>query len=244
MLVTSTLVSIIIQVLTGGIDIWGLTIPVQNNFNIYRDLLKIELGVQTVELIFYIWLITKLHALKNITIYRYMDWFITTPTMLFTLIVYLYHRGQNLSLTDFIRTNKRNIIIITGLNALMLVFGLLGELGILSVNVSVTLGFIPFAYYFWFIYKEYIMSLPEDDSMPVQTVNGIKPNANARKIISKTTKTYVFLYFVIFWALYGICAYLPYVQKNTGYTILDLFAKNGFGILLVYFIWQLRSQKN
>jgi bacteriorhodopsin len=238
MLVTSTLVSIIIQVLTGGIDIFGLTIPVQNNFNIYRDLLKIELGVQTVELIFYIWLITKLHALKNITIYRYVDWFITTPTMLFTLIVYLYHRGQNLSLTDFIRTNKRNIIIITCLNALMLVFGLLGELGIVSVNVSVTLGFIPFAYYFWFIYKEYIMPLPEDD------VDSHAKNIIASKILSKTTKTYVFLYFVVFWALYGICAYLPYVHKNTGYTILDLFAKNGFGILLVYFIWQLRSQKN
>ena len=238
MLVTSTLVSIIIQLLTGGIDIWGLTIPVQNNFNIYRDLLKIELGVQTVELIFYIWLITKLHALKNITIYRYMDWFITTPTMLFTLIVYLYHRGQELSLTDFIRTNKRNIFIITGLNALMLVFGLLGELGILSVNVSVTLGFIPFAYYFWFIYKEYIMPLPEDD------VDSHAKNITASKILSKTTKTYVFLYFVVFWALYGICAYLPYVHKNTGYTILDLFAKNGFGILLVYFIWQLRTQKN
>jgi len=163
MIVTSTIISIIIQILTGGIDVWGLTIPVHNNFNIYRDLLKIELGVQTVELIFYIWLVTKLHALKNITIYRYLDWFITTPTMLFTLIVYLYHQGQRLSLTDFIRTNKRNIIIITGLNALMLVFGLLGELGILSVNVSVTLGFIPFAYYFWFIYKKYIMPLPEDD---------------------------------------------------------------------------------
>ena len=153
MIVTSTIISIIIQILTGGIDVWGLTIPVQNNFNIYRDLLKIELGVQTVELIFYIWLVTKLHALKNITIYRYVDWFITTPTMLFTLIIYLYHQGQNLSLTDFINTNKRNIIIIIGLNALMLVFGLLGELGILSVNVSVTLGFIPFAYYFWFIYN-------------------------------------------------------------------------------------------
>lgn len=238
MIVTSTIISIIIQLLTGGIDIWGLTIPVQNNFNIYRDLLKIELGVQTVELIFYIWLVTKLHALKNITIYRYLDWFVTTPTMLFTLIVYLYHQGQNLSLTDFIKTNKRNIIIITGLNALMLLFGLLGELGILSVNVSVTLGFIPFAYYFWFIYKEYIMPLPEDEKQP----NGINFKNTARKILSKTTKTYVFLYFLAFWSLYGICAYLSYSQKNTGYNILDLFAKNGFGILLVYFIWQLRTQ--
>lgn len=231
MLVTSTIISIIIQLITGGIDIWGLTIPILDNFSIYRDLLKIELGVQTIELIFYIWLINKMHALKNITIYRYVDWFITTPTMLFTLIVYLYHQGNKLSLTEFINTNKRNIITIIGLNALMLVFGLLGELGILSVNVSVTLGFIPFAYYFWFIYKEYIMPLPESTDMNTD---------NSNKIISKTTKKYVFMYFLIFWSLYGICAYLPYSQKNTGYNILDLFAKNGFGIVLVYFIWQLR----
>jgi hypothetical protein len=70
MLVTSTIISIIIQILTAGIDVWGLTIPLPDNYSIYHDLLKIELGVQTVELIFYIWLATKIKSLSNITIYR------------------------------------------------------------------------------------------------------------------------------------------------------------------------------
>ena len=222
MLVISTIISIIIQIITAGIDVWGLTIPLPENYKVYHDLLKIELGVQTVELIFYIWLVTKIKSLSNITIYRYVDWFITTPTMLFTLIVFLQHNGEKLTLTDFIKNHKHNIIIILGLNVLMLVFGLLVELGILGVTTSVTLGFIPFAYYFWYIYKEYVV-LPQ-------------PTASTT-IISRKTKNLLFFYFLIFWSLYGICAYFPYKQKNTGYNILDLFAKNGFGIVIVYLIW-------
>jgi len=228
MLVTSTIISIIIQILTAGIDVWGLTIPLPDNYSIYHDLLKIELGVQTVELIFYIWLATKIKSLSNITIYRYVDWFITTPTMLFTLIVFLHHNGEKLTLTEFIKNHKDNIIIIIGLNVLMLVFGLLGELGILGITTSVTLGFIPFAYYFWYIYKKYVV--PDTQSQ--------NPG-----IISRTTKNIMFIYFLIFWSLYGICAYFPYEKKNTGYNILDLFAKNGFGIVIVYLIWYINKKK-
>lgn len=226
MLVTSTIISIIIQLITGIIDIWGLTIPITENYLIYRDLLKIELGVQFIELLFYIWLVVKIESLSNITIYRYVDWFITTPTMLFTLIVFLYHKGNKLTITDFITSNKTNIIIIAVLNALMLLFGLLGELGILSITTSVTLGFVPFAYYFWYIYKTYILSAE----------NGVE-----NSVISLNTKKYIFYYFLIFWSIYGICAYLPYNLKNIGYTILDLFAKNVFGIVIVYFIWYINK---
>lgn len=226
MLVISTIISIIIQLITGIIDIWGLTIPITENYLIYRDLLKIELGVQFIELLFYIWLVVKIESLSNITIYRYVDWFITTPTMLFTLIVFLYHKGNKLTITDFITSNKTNIIIIAVLNALMLLFGLLGELGILSITTSVTLGFVPFAYYFWYIYKTYILSAE----------NGVE-----NSVISLNTKKYIFYYFLIFWSIYGICAYLPYNLKNIGYNILDLFAKNVFGILIVYFIWYINK---
>jgi bacteriorhodopsin len=230
MLVTSTIISIVIQLLTGVIDIWGLSLPVTDNYLIYRDLLKIELGVQVIELLFYIWLVVKIESLSNITIYRYVDWFITTPTMLFTLIVFLYHKGNKLTISDFVTSNKTNIIIIVVLNALMLIFGLLGELGILSVTTSVTLGFVPFAYYFWYIYKTYIFTAE----------NGIE-NGVGNSRISLKIKKYIFYYFLIFWSIYGICAYLPYNKKNIGYNILDLFAKNGFGILIVYFIWYINK---
>jgi bacteriorhodopsin len=240
MLVTSTIISIIIQLITGVIDIWGLTIPIPENYLIYSDLLKIELGVQFIELLFYIWLVVKIKSISNITIYRYVDWFITTPIMLFTLIVFLYHDGNKLKVKDFVTSNKTNIIIIVILNALMLMFGLLGELGILSITTSVTLGFVPFAYYFWYIYKTYIHGAENGIENGIE--NGME-NGVKNSIISLNTKKYIFYYFLIFWSIYGICAYLPYNQKNLGYTILDLFAKNVFGILIVYFIWHINKNK-
>jgi bacteriorhodopsin len=40
----------------------------------------------------------------------------------------------------------------------------------------------------------------------------------------------------VFWSLYGIVAMLPYTLKNTIYNVLDLFAKNFFGLFLSYLI--------
>jgi len=53
MLYETTITSIIIQALTGLIEIWGLTnIRVNEQNNIYRDLLKVELFVQSIEFFF------------------------------------------------------------------------------------------------------------------------------------------------------------------------------------------------
>jgi bacteriorhodopsin len=92
----------------------------------------------------------------------------------------------------------------------MLLFGYLGEISVIPVLLGVTLGFIPFLIYYYIIYKNY--ALLSDD--------GFK----------------IFLYFFIFWLLYGVAAVFPYNIKNTCYNILDLFAKNFFGIFLTYLI--------
>ena len=47
----------------------------------------------------------------------------------------------------------------------------------------------------------------------------------------------LFWYFFFFWSLYGVVAVLPYYVKNSFYNILDLFAKNFFGIFLSYIIF-------
>jgi hypothetical protein len=39
------------------------------------------------------------------------------------------------------------------------------------------------------------------------------------------------------WALYGVAFLLPSIPKNIGYTILDILAKNFFGIFLAYAIY-------
>ena len=46
----------------------------------------------------------------------------------------------------------------------------------------------------------------------------------------------LFLYFFFFWSLYGVAALFPYDIKNSFYNILDLFAKNFFGLFLSYLI--------
>jgi bacteriorhodopsin len=179
-----------------------------------------ELLVQFIEGVFYIWLVYNFSKVVDVTPKRYIDWSITTPTMLVTLIlylIYLKHREtennntSSLELFTLLKKNMNPITHILVLNWLMLLFGYLGEANIISTFLGVILGFIPFLIYFYLIYVNYA---------------------------TYTSKTglYLFWYFFIFWSLYGIVAVLPYYIKNSFYNILDLFAKNFFGIFLSYII--------
>jgi hypothetical protein len=217
-LFTQTLnLSIGIQIITGIIEFSALFINVKPDILFLKDLLVVEFAVQMIELIFYIWLLTNLHTISNITSKRYADWIITTPTMLFTLIMYLIYMNtpnnrnkENLKLYDTIYQNKQNIFIILFLNLLMLIFGYLGETEQINKIYSITFGFFPFILYFWLIYENYA-----------------KYSDFGKKL---------FYYFLIVWAFYGVVAYFPYYLRNSCYNILDLFAKNFFGLYLVYLI--------
>ena len=126
MLLESTAsISLLIQILVSIIDFWGISIEIPKDKKIFKDLLKLELGVQIVEFTFYTWLVLNIKNIKNITPYRYIDWFITTPTMLLTLMVFLLKDDDNnkySGLSKFIEDNKRDLILVGLANALMLVF--------------------------------------------------------------------------------------------------------------------------
>ncbi len=215
MIVESANISLLVQLITGIVDIYGLSIPVPPEKQIFKELLGIELSVQTIEFIYYYWMVQNINSFENITPTRYLDWTITTPTMLVTLMAYLDSTNTN-SITNFIFSNQQIIFEIIVLNLIMLIFGLTGEFKGLDTKTSVALGFIPFALYFKLIFDKYI-------------------NKN-------TTYEQIFMYwfFVFTWSLYGVAALFPYEEKNTMYNILDLFAKNFLGILLVYIIWSNR----
>lgn len=213
----SLLVSIIVQLLIGGIDIFALSIKIPTALKVIRQLLKVELGVQAIEVLFYIWLFFNVHKETNVTPKRYLDWFITTPTMLVTLIVYLIYiknkeKGgtENLDFLSIVIENKGVIIKILLLNWIMLFYGYLTEIKILPTVIGVTIGFIPFLLYFYLIYKNYA------------------------KISQEGWK--IFMYFFIFWSLYGVVAYMSYYARNMFYNILDLFAKNFLGLFLSYLL--------
>jgi hypothetical protein len=194
-------------------------VGVPSKYHIIKQLLYLELLVQAIEGLFYIWLVYNFDSVANVTPKRYIDWTITTPTMLTTLIIYLiYLRYKNdkldttkLEFFNLVNDNSSALSKILFLNWSMLFFGYLGEMKILSTVSGVLLGFVPFLMYYYMIYEKYAVKSGEQ---------GVK----------------LFWYFFFFWSLYGVVALLPYNLKNSLYNILDLFAKNFFGLFLSYII--------
>ena len=206
-------ISIIVQIITGIIEIAAFFVKVPTIYLLIRQLLIIELVVQVFEGMFYFWLAYNFTKVLNVTPKRYLDWVITTPSMLIILMIYLIYLNKRVenktNELDFFTLSKDNLNIfipVLLLNWLMLFFGYLGEMRIIPVLLGVFLGFIPFLIYYYIIY-----------------VNYVTKNAN---------ENLLFWYFFFFWSLYGIAAVLPYYVKNSLYNILDLFAKNFFGIFL------------
>jgi bacteriorhodopsin len=215
MIYASGVASLIIQSVIGITDYLALSVEVDPENEPLKDLLRVEFCVQIVEFIFYVWLFSYLsHASTNITLFRYVDWSITTPLMLITLSSFLNHdSARPVRLTQFLSDHSGSLIKIVLLNASMLASGLVGELGYLSPYISTLIGFIPFVLFFKHI-KETFLRYSED------------------KI-----KHFIFYWFVFFWSLYGVFAVMNHTVKNTGYNILDIFSKNFFGLLLAYIVW-------
>lgn len=209
---TTGKLSIGVQIITGLADALVLLLPRTRKVVLFKQLLLIELLVQIVEFFYYLWMIRNFKKKDNITIFRYLDWMVTTPFMLFTLMAYL---GGDTSkgVKEFFNENKEIVYQVVVLNFTMLLLGFYGERGLLPVKTSVYLGFIPFIVMFYLIYKNFIEN----------------------KALDKL-RTNIFWYFVVVWGMYGIAALQPYEKKNAMYNILDLFAKNFFGIFLVYII--------
>jgi len=216
---STLLISVIVQIITGIIEIiTGLFINVSPEYKIIKQLLYLEIFVQFIEGLFYFWLLYNINTVFNVTPKRYIDWFITTPTMLVTLIFYLTYLNYrennrdttNLNFYELAVEDKKMILTVLALNWSMLFFGYLGEMKIIPTLSGVILGFVPFLIYYYIIYEKYA--------------------------VHSKTGLHIFWYFFIFWLLYGIVAILPYYLKNALYNILDLFAKNFFGIFLSYIL--------
>ena len=87
-------ISIIIQIVTGIIEIGAFFVKVPTMYSLIKQLLIIELVVQFFEGMFYFWLAYNFTKVLNVTPKRYIDWVITTPTMLITLMIYLIYLNK------------------------------------------------------------------------------------------------------------------------------------------------------
>lgn len=213
----TTNLSILVQIITGLVSFNGIFVELPDKHKILNDILALETCVQLIELFFYIYFLRTLSAkyVNKMASIRYFDWVITTPTMLLTTIIYFKYeeyieRDEEKVLTfgDFLQENMPNIITIVVCNFLMLVFGYLGEIGLIDMTSSILLGFAFFAYSFYVIYKNYAVN---------------------------SQKSLMLFYFILsVWSVYGIAAIFSPHHKNNVFNILDVFAKNFFGLYLYY----------
>ena len=213
--------SLFIQVITTLVSLDGFSIKIPQQDFILKEILAIETIVQLVEGFFYTWIIFALNDLNKMTPRRYIDWTITTPIMLFSTIIFfkyneLKENGQmtNFTTYEFIQENRENMTTIFIFNGLMLLCGFLGEIGVIDKRIGIPLGFVFFYKSFEIIYREYA----------VKTELGKQ----------------LFNILAGLWSLYGVSAMLPLQQKNIAYNMLDIVAKNFYGLYIYYKIKELR----
>lgn len=213
----SVYLSLLIQLFTGLFDYYVIQLNIPSKLIVLKQVLIMELIVQIIEGIFYVWLALNIASVANITPHRYYDWYLTTPTMLVTLCVYLiYLRNDESnietkdSLIKIVYDNLNTLIPIIFLNFVMLTSGYLTEIKRISKIPGILFGFIPFLIYFYLIYENYAKF----------SQSGFR----------------LFLFFFVVWFTYGIAALMNYRTKNIMYNILDLFAKNFFGVYLGFVV--------
>ena len=222
LLLLTVQISLIVQLLTGLVSAGGIFVKLEEKDLILRDVLLIETIVQLVEGLFYIYIAYAIKSIKSdsITSRRYFDWVITTPIMLLSTIMFMEYESskkinETITTKKVLTDNKKELIKIGLYNFGMLAFGYLGETNIISKQIGIPIGFVFFGLSFYEIWD---------------------------KFAYKTEKTRNLYYFLIgVWSLYGVAAMLPILPKNIMYNILDIIAKNFYGLYIFYEIIKLKK---
>jgi len=221
--------SLLVQIVTGLVSLYGLFITLPNKDKVLTDILGLETIVQFIEMVFYIWIAYAMINTNIMTSRRYIDWVITTPTMLLSTIMFMKYQenkenkekeeeeggGEIVTTKQFLQDNKTLIIELFFYNWGMLLFGYIGEINLLSKYISVPLGFIFFIKSFNLMYQNYAK----------YSVLGNQ----------------IFIFMLSIWSLYGVVAVMPVNLKNVGYNILDIIAKNFYGLYIYYKILEARN---
>ena len=215
-------ISLIVQLLTGLVSGSGIFIQLKDKDLILHDVLLIETIVQLVEGLFYIHIAYAIKNIKvnSITSRRYFDWVITTPIMLLSTVMFMEYESskkinETVTTKKVLSDNKKELMKIGLYNFGMLAFGYLGETNIIPKLVGIPIGFVFFGLSFYEIWNKFAYNT------------------------EKTRNLYYFLIGV--WALYGVAAMFPVIPKNIMYNILDIIAKNFYGLYIFYEIIKLKK---
>ena len=222
-MVNTAYISLICQILTGIAGIHGIMIGLPKKHQILTDIMIMETVVQFIEFCFYIWLVVKLKTLTHeVTYVRYFDWMLSTPIMLLSMTLYFQYNnglesGIQYNTWNVLREYGRVIIGFLIANWVMLGAGYMAERGKVSRSFGFVVGMMAFGYSFWTIYDVFV----RDGESWINHV------------------LYVIMF--VLWLLYGVAFLFPYAVKNAMYNILDIFAKNFYGLYVYWTIIGLRK---
>ena len=225
LVLNSTYASIGVQFVTGVIGVAALFVPLAPEHAVLHDLLLLETIVQIVELVAYIVIVARFH-LETMAATRYFDWVITTPIMLFTTVVFMVYsearevrkiKERNVApvqVKSFLKDprNRRNLAAILCCNMGMLLFGYLGEIGVIPRAAAWLVSSVFFVGAFGILYTEYAR----------KSVIGMR----------------LFAAMFGIWSFYAVAYLLSSVNKNVMINGLDIVAKNIFGIFLAVAIFR------
>jgi bacteriorhodopsin len=212
-------ISLLIQWISFFINLFGLFQTLPTKDFVLKEILGLETLVQGIELGFYTWYKNHIQEkVIDVTEFRYYDWLFTTPLMLFSTMGFYqyltYTKPEPMRLGTFFQENSTSIVFILFMNFLMLLFGYLQEIGVISLVSSTVFGFGALFTSFFSMYQNFVAPAP---------------------------KQFIFFFVFFVWSLYGIAAMFENHWKNTFYNILDVFAKNFYGVYLSYFIYNLSN---
>jgi len=180
---------------------------------ILADALLLETAVNFIATYFYSLFVRGAETgkidVKKITPFRYLDWALTTPFLLASIILYFHYLRYKVDNTE--KVNFRPLAILLPLNWLMLFAGYVGETNPSKRTMGFTVGFLAFAAMALVIWNNYVLDSNQD------------------------TKN-LFFFFLIVWGAYGIAYLLNDVGKNIVYNLLDLVAKVLFSLYTIFVI--------
>lgn len=204
----SAQVSTVAQVFLGLYSLIGFIKVPDESSNLLWVLLVLDTIVQVVELAFYVVFI----FVRQLDVfYRYFDWFLTTPIMLISTMMFLeYLHDRRLTVDAFASGYANEIVFVVLMNSIMLAFGFCAERLWIPPWIALPLGWVPFVLVFVLIYGVFGYKTP----------GGI-----------------VLLTFVcVVWALYGVAAFLETRRKTVMYNVLDIFSKNLYGVVVATYL--------
>lgn len=210
----SAIASLVVQLLVTAVTASGfsveLPLDVRDDLNL---IFALELGSQVIEFLWY--LVTICRYREVITWTRYIDWVLSTPVMITTLVFFFRHRNQEELLVVL---EQPRFYAALGLNWLMLSIGFASEVDVVAREWGLGLGGACLVG----SYTVIALYVDNEDSLSIILFFAV--------------------YFV--WFLYGVAAAFNYTIKNVAYNSLDIISKNCFGVFLFIYALNYEALQN